>query len=77
MPFALFLIFIFTVGPLIIWCIINEDMLIEIEDRIIEDIRSQLAENRRKKNIRVVSGEKPQPKRAVRESSPCGRGYVA
>ena len=77
MPFVLFLIFAFTAGPLIIWCIMHEDMLIKIEDKIIEEIRSQLAENRRKKNIRVVSCGNPQPERVVRESSPCNRGYVA
>ena len=77
MPFVLFLIFAFTAGPLIIWCIMHEDMLIKIEDKIIEEIRSQLAENRRKKNIRVVSCEKPQPERIVRETRPCSRGYVA
>ena len=77
MPFVLFLIFTFTAGPLIIWCIMHEDMLIKTEDRIIEEIRSQLAESRRKKNIRLVSCENPQPGRVVRESSTCGRGYVA
>ncbi len=77
MPFVLFLIFTLTVGPLIIWGVMHEDMLIKIEDKIIEDVRSQVAENRRSKNIRVVSRDAQAPKRAVRENNPCSRGYVA
>ena len=77
MPFVLFLIFTLTVGPLIIWGVMHEDMLIKIEDKIIEDVRSQVAENRRSKNIRVVSRDSQAPKRAVRATNPCSRGYVA
>lgn len=76
MSFVLFLIFTFTVAPLIIWCLIHEDMLIKIEDKIIEDIRSQLAENKRNKNIKVVKNEKPNEVRVSGDNKAC-RGYVA
>lgn len=58
MPFAVFVIFILTVCPLILWGLFHEEMLIKIEDKIIEDIRSQIAQERRKKKIKVIKNEK-------------------
>lgn len=76
MPFVLFLIFTFTVAPLIIWGVMHEDMLIKLEDKIIEDIRSQFAENRRSKNIKVVKNEKADSL-GVQRSNNAYSGYVA
>lgn len=69
MPFVLFLIFTFTIAPLIIWGITHEDMLIKIEDKIIEDIRSQMAENRRNKKIRVIKNEKKTPSKICEDGN--------
>ena len=77
MSFVLFLIFTLTVVPLIIWGIMHEDMLIKIEDKVVKDIRSQIAENRRNKNIKVVKDGKSEPARVSIENNVCNRGYVA
>ncbi|MDD6021965.1 MAG: hypothetical protein ACI4GA_05820 [Acutalibacteraceae bacterium] len=54
MSLGLFIIFAVVFGSLIAWGLKNEDRLIDLEDKIIEDIRDSRAQAKREKHIHVV-----------------------
>lgn len=54
MSLGLFIVFVAVMGSLIAWGLKNEDRLIKLEDKILEDIRDSRAQAKREKNIHVV-----------------------
>ena len=59
MPLPLFLIVIAAFAIAIFKCMKNEDQLIELEDKIIEDIRDFLNKTKKSKKISVVQTHAP------------------
>lgn len=54
MSLGLFIVFVAVIGSLIAWGLKNEDRLIKLEDKIIEDIRDSRAQAKREKTIHIV-----------------------
>lgn len=54
MSLGLFIVFVAVMGSLIAWGLKNEDRLIKLEDKILEDIRDSRAQAKREKNIHIV-----------------------
>lgn len=77
MSLGLFIVFVAVFTPLIVWSIKNEDRLIDLEDKIIADIKDSKIQAERKKNIRVVE-RKAEYSDIRRVSAPCEEGnFVA
>lgn len=77
MSLGLFIVFVAVFTPLIVWSIKNEDRLIDLEDKIIADIKDSKVQAERKKNIRVVE-RKAEYSDIRRVSTTCEEGnFVA
>lgn len=57
MSLGLFIIFVSVFTPLIVWAIKNEDRLIDLEDKIIADIKDSRTQTNREKNIHIVENK--------------------
>lgn len=77
MSLGLFIVFVAVVGSLIAWGLKNEDRLIKLEDKIIEDIRDSRAQAKREKNIHIVERRTADAERKNGEMFREKREYVA
>ncbi len=77
MSLGLFIVFVAVFAPLIVWAIKNEDRLIVLEDKIIQDIKDSRTQAKREKNIYIVERKTDRQVRQ-RIDAPCEKGnFVA